>query len=48
MIRQHGIVYVGLDALSYSEVGAAVGNSMFAGLLVATIWLLGQSAEITL
>ncbi|KAJ9430791.1 type IV conjugative transfer system coupling protein TraD [Pantoea sp. YR343] len=33
VIRQRGIVYVGLDALSDSEVGAAVGNSMFADLV---------------
>jgi conjugative coupling factor TraD (TOL family) len=33
VIRQHGIVYVGLDALSDTEVAAAVGNSMFADLV---------------
>ena len=32
VIQQGGIVYVGLDALSDSEVAAAVGNSMFADL----------------
>lgn len=32
VIRQGGIVYVGLDALSDPEVAAAVGNSMFADL----------------
>lgn len=32
VIREQGIVYVGLDALSDSEVAAAVGNSMFADL----------------
>ena len=33
VIRQGGIVYVGLDALSDPEVAAAVGNSMFADLV---------------
>lgn len=33
VIRKKGIVYVGLDALSDSEVAAAVGNSMFADLV---------------
>lgn len=33
VIRQRGIVYVGLDALSDSEVASAVGNSMFADLV---------------
>lgn len=33
VIRKRGIVYVGLDALSDSEVAAAVGNSMFADLV---------------
>ncbi len=32
VIREGGIVYVGLDALSDAEVGGAVGNSMFADL----------------
>ncbi len=32
IIRRKGIVYVGLDSLSDAEVGAAVGNSMFADL----------------
>jgi conjugative coupling factor TraD (TOL family) len=32
VIREQGIVYVGLDALSDAEVAAAVGNSMFADL----------------
>lgn len=32
IIRQGGIVYVGLDALTDPEVAAAVGNSMFADL----------------
>ena len=32
IIRQGGIVYVGLDSLTDAEVGAAVGNSMFADL----------------
>ncbi|MDX8378099.1 MAG: type IV conjugative transfer system coupling protein TraD [Mariprofundales bacterium] len=32
VIRRRGIVYVGLDALSDSEVAAVVGNSMFADL----------------
>ncbi len=32
IIREGGIVYVGLDALSDAEVAAAVGNSMFADL----------------
>ena len=32
-IRQRAIVYVGLDALSDTEVAAAVGNSMFADLV---------------
>lgn len=32
LIRQRGIIYVGLDALSDSEVAGAVGNSMFADL----------------
>jgi conjugative coupling factor TraD (TOL family) len=32
VIRQNGIVYVGLDALSDPEVASAVGNSMFADL----------------
>ncbi len=33
VIRQGGIVYIGLDALSDSMVAAAVGNSMFADLV---------------
>lgn len=33
VIRQRAIVYVGLDALSDTEVAAAVGNSMFADLV---------------
>lgn len=33
IIRQRGVVYVGLDALSDTEVAAAVGNSMFADLV---------------
>ncbi|GAB3683841.1 type IV conjugative transfer system coupling protein TraD [Salinisphaera aquimarina] len=33
VIRQRGIVYVGLDALSDFEVAQAVGNSMFADLV---------------
>lgn len=32
VIRENGIVYVGLDALSDPEVAGAVGNSMFADL----------------
>ncbi|MBU1722230.1 MAG: type IV conjugative transfer system coupling protein TraD [Gammaproteobacteria bacterium] len=32
VIRQRGVVYVGLDALSDVEVAGAVGNSMFADL----------------
>lgn len=32
VIRERGIVYVGLDALSDTEVSSAVGNSMFADL----------------
>ncbi|MBT3093526.1 MAG: type IV conjugative transfer system coupling protein TraD [Candidatus Thiodiazotropha sp. (ex Lucina pensylvanica)] len=32
VIRERGIVYVGLDALTDAEVAAAVGNSMFADL----------------
>ncbi len=32
VIRQRGVVYVGLDALSDNEVASAVGNSMFADL----------------
>lgn len=33
VIRQRAIVYVGLDALSDTEVASAVGNSMFADLV---------------
>jgi conjugative coupling factor TraD (TOL family) len=33
IIRKRGVVYVGLDALSDSEVASAVGNSMFADLV---------------
>ena len=33
IIRKRGVVYVGLDALSDSEIAAAVGNSMFADLV---------------
>ncbi|WP_061289975.1 type IV conjugative transfer system coupling protein TraD [Azotobacter vinelandii] len=33
VIRQRGIVYVGLDALSDFEVAQAIGNSMFADLV---------------
>lgn len=36
VIRERGIVYVGLDALSDPEVAAAVGNSMFADLTSVT------------
>lgn len=32
VIREGGVVYVGLDSLSDAEVGGAVGNSMFADL----------------
>lgn len=32
VIREGGVVYVGLDSLSDNEVGSAVGNSMFADL----------------
>lgn len=32
VIREAGVVYVGLDSLSDNEVGSAVGNSMFADL----------------
>ena len=33
VIRRHGIVYVGLDALTDTTVASAVGNSMFADLV---------------
>ena len=33
IVRQRAVVYVGLDALSDTEVAAAVGNSMFADLV---------------
>lgn len=33
VIRKKGIVYIGLDALSDTEVASAVGNSMFADLV---------------
>lgn len=33
VVRQRAVVYVGLDALSDTEVAAAVGNSMFADLV---------------
>jgi hypothetical protein len=33
IIRKKAVVYVGLDALSDSEVASAVGNSMFADLV---------------
>ncbi|ECU9386500.1 conjugative coupling factor TraD, PFGI-1 class, partial [Salmonella enterica subsp. enterica serovar Newport] len=33
IIRKRGVVYVGLDALSDTEVASAVGNSMFADLV---------------
>jgi conjugative coupling factor TraD (TOL family) len=33
VIRQRAIVYIGLDALSDTEVAAAVGNSMFADIV---------------
>ncbi|CDH06816.1 putative plasmid transfer protein [Xenorhabdus bovienii str. oregonense] len=33
VIRKNGIVYIGLDALSDSDVASAVGNSMFADLV---------------
>jgi conjugative coupling factor TraD (TOL family) len=33
VIRHHGIVYVGLDALTDTTVASAVGNSMFADLV---------------
>lgn len=33
VVRQRAVVYIGLDALSDSEVAAAVGNSMFADLV---------------
>lgn len=32
VIRERGVVYIGLDALSDADVAAAVGNSMFADL----------------
>lgn len=33
IIRKRGVVYIGLDALTDSEVASAVGNSMFADLV---------------
>ncbi len=33
VVRQRGVVYIGLDALSEPEVAAAVGNSMFSDLV---------------
>ncbi|EFS2651980.1 TraM recognition domain-containing protein, partial [Salmonella enterica] len=33
VIRNEGIVYIGLDAMSDAEVASAVGNSMFADLV---------------
>jgi conjugative coupling factor TraD (TOL family) len=46
IIRQKGIVYVGLDALSDGEVGGAVGNSMFADLtsVAGQIYKFGRTA----
>ncbi len=46
IIRQKGIVYIGLDALSDSEVGGAVGNSMFADLtsIAGQIYKFGRDA----
>ncbi|MFQ6245922.1 type IV conjugative transfer system coupling protein TraD [Yersinia enterocolitica] len=48
VIRKKGIVYVGLDALSDSEVASAVGNSMFADLVSVAghIYKFGISDEI--
>lgn len=44
-IRNGGIVYIGLDALSDSDVAAAVGNSMFADLtsIAGEIYKFGQN-----
>lgn len=39
VIRKRGVVYVGLDAMSDSEVAAAVGNSMFADLVSMAGWI---------
>lgn len=33
VIRKRAVVYIGLDALSDTEVAAAVGNSMFSDLV---------------
>ena len=45
VIRQGGIVYVGLDALSDSAVAAAVGNSMFADLVSVAGFLYKNGLE---
>jgi len=37
VIRKRAVVYVGLDALSDTEVAAAVGNSMFSDLVSAAV-----------
>ena len=47
VIRQGGIVYVGLDALSDSAVAAAVGNSMFADLVSVAGFLYKNGLEST-
>lgn len=39
VIRKRGVVYVGLDAMSDTEVAAAVGNSMFADLVSVAGWI---------
>lgn len=45
VIRQGGIVYIGLDALSDPDVAAAVGNSMFADLTSVAGQLYKQGSE---
>lgn len=39
VIRKRGVVYIGLDAMSDTEVASAVGNSMFADLVSVAGWI---------
>ncbi len=45
VIRKKGIVYVGLDALTDSEVSTAVGNSMFADLVSVSGYIYKHGVE---
>lgn len=45
IIRKRGIVYVGLDAMTSTEVSSAVGNSMFADLVATSGYIYKHGIE---